>query len=392
MTNIATPEGTRDRMGAECAQLRGMRASLMELFFSRSYREIITPEVEYYDLFVRAENPLPQEAMLKLVDRSGKLIVMRPDCTTPIARLAASHLREMKGPRRLCYDETVFRSAAGLDGADSEQPQCGVELLGAPGLRGDVEVVALAVDAMRAAGSETFRLELGHADFFTGLTEEMGLEPDEAEALRRCIEAKSFARLEEMLSGRGGQAAECLRRLPYLFGGAEVLEEAASLTSNPRSLAALERLRAIHAELSEAGRGAELCFDLGLVQGLDYYTGVIFRCWTPGAPAAVLAGGRYDRLLCDFGMELAGAGFAVYVGTLAACMPAAEASAPDTLIHYAPGCLEKAVKLLATLPAGTAELSCCDTPEESRALARDEGMRLLLSVTRTETAEVLIRE
>jgi ATP phosphoribosyltransferase regulatory subunit len=370
----ASPEGTRDRLFAEALRLRGIRSSLMELFASRSYKEIMTPELEYYDLFVRAENPLPQETMFKLVDRSGRLLVMRPDCTAPIARLVASHFKDAEGPFRLCYDETVFRSASALDGADSELPQCGVELIGAPGLRGDIEVVSLAVDAMRAAGLKDFRLELGHADFFFGLTEELGLSKEDEEALRGCIESRSFALLDELVAGYSGEAAQCLRRLPYLFGGPETLDEAAALTSNPRALAAVERLREIWRELDAAGKGGCISFDLGLVQGLDYYTGVIFRCWTPGAPSSVLAGGRYDRLLCDFGLDLAGAGFAVYVGALASCFEANEPAAPDTLVFYERGSLAKAVALL----RDGAELSCFDTEEASLEYARRAGMKLLV--------------
>ncbi|MBR5115314.1 MAG: ATP phosphoribosyltransferase regulatory subunit [Oscillospiraceae bacterium] len=370
----ASPEGTRDKLFAECLRLRGIRSSLMELFSSRSYKEIMTPELEYYDLFVRAENPLPQETMFKLVDRSGRLLVMRPDCTAPIARLVASHFKDAEGPFRLCYDETVFRSAAGLDGADSELPQCGVELIGAPGLRGDIEIVSLAVDAVRSAGLRDFRLELGHADFFFGLTEELGLSREDEEALRACIESRSFALLDELVAGYSGEAAQCLRRLPYLFGGPEILDEAAALTSNPRALAAVERLRDIWRELVSAGRGDCISFDLGLVQGLDYYTGVIFRCWTPGAPSSVLAGGRYDRLLCDFGLELAGAGFAVYVGALASCFECPEPEAAKTLIFYESGCLAEAVALL----GGGAELSCFATEAESLEYARRAGMKLLV--------------
>jgi ATP phosphoribosyltransferase regulatory subunit len=379
----ASPEGTRDRLFAECLRLRGIRSSLMELFANRSYREIMTPELEYYDLFVRAENPLPQETMFKLVDRSGRLLVMRPDCTAPIARLVASHFKDADAPLRLCYDETVFRSAAGLDGADSELPQCGVELIGAPGLRGDIEIVSLAVDAVRTAGLKDFRLELGHADFFSGLAEELGLSFEDEDILRTCIESRSFALLDELVARYSGEAAQCLRRLPYLFGGPEILDEAAELTSNPRALAAVARLRDIWRELDAAGRGDCISFDLGLVQGLDYYTGVIFRCWTPGAPSSVLAGGRYDRLLCDFGLDLAGAGFAVYVGTLASCFEAAEPEAPKTLIYYESGCLDSAVAMLGN---GT-ELSSFATEAESLEYARRSGMKLVV-VSKSGSKEV----
>ena len=167
---VHTPEGTRDRLFAECRERRQVQQALTALFRRRSYAEIITPEVEFYDLFLQSGNPLPQEAMLKIIDRSGKIMVMRPDCTTPIARVAATKLRTVPLPQRLYYDQTVFRSGQEHRGGSSEIAQCGVELIGAGGKKADLEMVALAVDALKAAGLEQFHVELGHVGFFRELT------------------------------------------------------------------------------------------------------------------------------------------------------------------------------------------------------------------------------
>lgn len=128
---IHTPEGTRDRMFAECRNRRQIQNALTALFQTRGFEEISTPEVEFYDLFIQSGNPIPQESMLKIIDRSGKIMVMRPDCTTPIARVAATRLKTVPMPLRLYYNETVFRSGAAHTGGSSEIAQCGVELLGA---------------------------------------------------------------------------------------------------------------------------------------------------------------------------------------------------------------------------------------------------------------------
>ena len=82
--HINTPEGTRDRMFAECLERRQVQGALVELFRRRGYTEVVTPEVEFYDLFVQSGTPIPQESMLKIIDRSGKIMVMRPDCTRPL--------------------------------------------------------------------------------------------------------------------------------------------------------------------------------------------------------------------------------------------------------------------------------------------------------------------
>ena len=107
---INTPEGTRDRLFAECRDRRSVQTALADLFRRRSYAEVSTPEVEFYDLFLQSGNPIPQEAMLKIIDRSGKIMVMRPDCTTPIARVAATKLKALPLPQRLYYAQPVFRS------------------------------------------------------------------------------------------------------------------------------------------------------------------------------------------------------------------------------------------------------------------------------------------
>ena len=100
-TIINTPEGTRDRLFAECRARRQVQSQLTALFQTRGFAEISTPEVEFYDLFIQSGNPIPQESMLKIVDRSGKIMVMRPDCTTPIARVAATKLKAVPLPQRL---------------------------------------------------------------------------------------------------------------------------------------------------------------------------------------------------------------------------------------------------------------------------------------------------
>ena len=149
---INTPEGTRDRLFSECLERRQVQDALVELFRRRGCTEVITPEVEYYDLFVQSGNPIPQEAMLKIIDRSGRIMVMRPDCTAPIARVAATKLKHLPLPQRLYYQQTVFRDHLAHGGGSREIAQCGVEMIGAVGEKADLEMVAMAVDALRCCG------------------------------------------------------------------------------------------------------------------------------------------------------------------------------------------------------------------------------------------------
>lgn len=373
---INTPEGTRDRLFAECRERRLVRTALTELFQRRSYAEVSTPEVEFYDLFLQSGNPLPQEAMLKIIDRSGKIMVMRPDSTTPIARVAATKLRAVPLPQRLYYDQTVFRSGDAHRGGSSELAQCGVELIGASGKKADLEMVALAVDALKACGLDRFHIELGHVGFFRELTARMDMPVHDMENMRALIEGKNFAALNDLLEPYGDQAASRpLRRLSQLFGGAEVLDEAEALTGGSD---ALDYLRDLYSELRAAGYERWLRFDLGLVHQIDYYTGAVFRGYVEGAGDAVLSGGRYDKLVEAFGRPAQATGFAIDVDAVAGCLPAAVPPKLELMIHYGDGELARALAVVDARPAGTSELSPCRALESTLNLARERGAGMVL--------------
>jgi ATP phosphoribosyltransferase regulatory subunit len=152
--NVNTPEGTRDRVFSECRFRRQTEKAITGVFENRGYSEIITPEVEFYDLFVQSGNPLPQESMVKVIDRSGKILVMRPDNTTPVARVAATLLRGSGGAKRLYYNQTVFRSDDAHSGSESEIPSAGIELIGTNGMEADLGGgFSPGIEALEAAGA-----------------------------------------------------------------------------------------------------------------------------------------------------------------------------------------------------------------------------------------------
>lgn len=326
---INTPEGTRDRLFAECAERRQVQNQLTQLFSERSYAEISTPEIEFYDLFVQSGNPLPQESFLKIIDRSGKIMVMRPDCTAPIARVAATKLKAVPLPQRLYYNETVFRSGQAHKGGSSEIAQCGVELIGASGQDSDAEIIALAVEALMAVSPRPFHIELGHVGLFRSLAAEMEMGAAETEQMRLLIEGKHFAALNDLLEPHKEKPAYgVLSRLSQLFGSTEVLDEAEQLVGNREEV---QYLRTLYEALKSKGCSEYVRFDLGLVHQIDYYTGVVFRGYVEGAGAPVLSGGRYDNLVEKFGRHAPAIGFAVDADAVAACLSQPQAPSEHRL-------------------------------------------------------------
>ena len=389
--NKVTPEGTKDILFEECLMQREVRGRLRNVFEKRGYNEVITPGLEYYDVFDLEGAGIPQYEMYKSTDNKGRLIVFRPDLTLPIARLTATRLKGMEWPVRLYYDQPVYRNRKDLSGRSDESTQTGIELLGAKGIRADLEVIAAAVDALSAC-TQDFRLEIGNACFFKALADELPVSDDVKEDIRLTIEAKNYAALGDRLDTLEPSVyTEAIRKLPRLFGREEVFGEAESFCKNHPVLAeTLDYTKKLYEALTALGLKDRLMVDFGLVQRNDYYTGVVFSAYVETHGDAVLMGGRYDNLLTQFGTPMPAVGFAADVDALAALLQEKEnvqnVPTPDVLIHAENGQETRAIEVLRKLTAEgkICETSVYETAEEAKAAAMRRGIKEVLILTEVE--------
>ena len=313
--NKVTPEGTKDYIFDECTRKSHVTGSLKKIFKERGYRRVMTPTIEFYDVFGASADYLPQENMYKLMDNKGRLMVLCPDGTIPIARLSATRLLHMEMPLRLYYSHNVYRMANGLRGRSSEIYQCGVELIGSGSMRSDLEIMEMAAASLESISNGAgYRLELCHIGYFKALMDSLGADEETREEIRRNIEQKNFASLNDLLEQfPNNAAAAALKYLPRLFGGEEVFEQAYALFEDASARESLDYLRNIYNSLQQLGLGDKVIIDLGLVNQAEYYTGIIFRGYFNEVGEPVLSGGRYDNLLSDFGADFPAIGFAVNV-------------------------------------------------------------------------------
>ena len=313
--NKVTPEGTKDYIFDECTRKSHVTGSLKKIFKERGYRRVMTPTIEFYDVFGASADYLPQENMYKLMDNKGRLMVLCPDGTIPIARLSATRLLHMEMPLRLYYSHNVYRMANGLRGRSSEIYQCGVELIGSGSMRSDLEIMEMAAASLESISNGAgYRLELCHIGYFKALMDSLGADEETREEIRRNIEQKNFASLNDLLEQfPNNAAAAALKYLPRLFGGEEVFEQAYALFEDASARESLDYLRNIYNSLQQRGLGDKVIIDLGLVNQAEYYTGIIFRGYFNEVGEPVLSGGRYDNLLSDFGADFPAVGFAVNV-------------------------------------------------------------------------------
>ena len=273
-----TPDGTRDLLFGECVSRGEAVSRLTTMFRARGYRQVITPALEFYDVFGSSAAHFPQENMYKLADTRGRLMVIRPDCTIPIARLVATRLAASPMPLRLYYSENVYRVEHDLRGKRNEVFQTGVELIGSNALRSDLEIVELAASGLSDIGGERFRIELCHIGYFKALIDSLDAPGETKEQIRQCIEQKNYPALGDLLDPFGAaRAALALRYLPRLFGGEEVFEKAYALFDENGARESLDYLRSIYDYLRQLGLEGSVIVDLGLVNQIEYYTGIIFR-------------------------------------------------------------------------------------------------------------------
>lgn len=366
-----TPEGTRDILFRECDAKNIVCQAVERLLRSRGFRQVMTPGIEFFDVFRGAAGYFHQEAMYKLTDHKGRLLVMRPDSTIPIARLTATKLQNEPLPLRLFYSQEVYRMSPAMSGRSDQISQCGAELIGAGGKRADLEMLLLADRCMDVCGMEDFTLELGHIGLFQALVSALDIPSEQKEQIREYMEAKNYGGLDDLLSAfPSSQESVALRRLPRLFGEEKVFEAAYDLCENPIYRKSLAYLQELYDQLLKMGLKGRLIMDFGMVHQTEYYTGILFRSYLKGVGEPVLSGGRYDGLLRDFQLDLPAIGFGVNADILAAQLlslgkPAK--TSPGLLVHALPGFDLEALRLVEQESQNGA---CCENSlEESREAA-----------------------
>ncbi len=325
------PKGVKLYLPEEAFRKRYVEERLLGVFRLWGFREIVTPAYEYFDVLAVGTDEELQEEMFKFVDReTGRTLALRADVTPQVARVVATRLRGEPMPLRLAYVTNVFRYHEPRVGRHREFYQAGVELVGLEKPEADAETIAMAIEGLQALGLSAFQVDVGHADFFRGLLEELKVDRGAARELQQALRKKDASELDRLLQEMAPPAAteELLRALPTLYGRADVLERAGRLISNPRSERALANLAEVHRLLTVYGLADSVIVDLGEVRGFDYYSGVNFEGYVAGLGAEVCGGGRYDHLLARFGAPLPATGFAFDVGRLLLAMEAQQVSIP----------------------------------------------------------------
>ncbi|AGX44102.1 ATP phosphoribosyltransferase regulatory subunit [Clostridium saccharobutylicum] len=312
------PEGTRDLILDECIIKRFLERNIDGIFEKWGYKEVITPTLEFYETFNYNSQSLKEEDMYKFFDNRGRILVLRPDMTIPIARVVETKLKDSKIPIKLRYTSNVFRVHASLGGKRNEYTDCGVELIGLEDKKSDLEVLVLALEALKKLELRDFKLEIGNIGFFNGAFKNLDIDQEYKENIAQFIEDKNMKSLEDYLDTLDikDEYKKFFNKLPWMFGDKKILEDAKNIAFNDDIKENLEYLEELYEQLDELGYGENVTFDLGMVPRLNYYTGIIFRGFGEGVGNTVLRGGRYDSLIQASKKYIPAIGFSIDINSV----------------------------------------------------------------------------
>jgi histidyl-tRNA synthetase len=295
--------GFRDFAPEEMA----VRSHIMEAWrrVSRRYGflEYDGPPLESLDLYVEKSGTEIVSQLYHFTDKGGREVSLRPEMTPSLARMLGERSRALPKPIRWFSMPQLFRYERQQRGRLREHFQWNVDIVGEEGVGADAEVLAVALDGLRALGltSEVIRARVSDRRLLAALCRDVGVAEERllgAYAVVDKLEREPRGRSRQRLEEEAGLTPARAEALLALFDEPGLEAVRARSGGNAEVEAELERMDAYLAHLEDMGLGAFVEFDLGIVRGLAYYTGIVFEIFDrAGELRAVCGGGRYDRLL-----------------------------------------------------------------------------------------------
>ena len=310
------PRGTNDWGPADMAKRRYVESAFVRVAEAFGFRELQTPMFESLELFTAKSGPGVVDELYAFKDKGGRDLALRPEFTASIVRFYVNELRSLPKPVKVyCYGP-AYRYEEPQKGRYREFEQLDAEVIGGAPLASDAEVIALALETMRAIGLKQVRARIGHIGMLRAY---LPFGPADQAKVLHALDKRNFPMLKDELQRLGRpELAAPLERLVGLHGDASVLDEARDLLGG-KGTEAFDYLRKVAELLGHYGiPPSEYEFDMGVVRGLDYYTGLVFELDSPNLGAEKQVGGAGAYTLAEvFGGEpVAQTGFALGVDRL----------------------------------------------------------------------------
>lgn len=308
---VGLPEGVTFLSDKKSDALDAKISEISRIYRERKYKKVLPPIFEYYETFEKGSGQNIARRSFSFKDKDGKLLSLRYDMTTPIARMVSMRYEKEELPLRFYYRGDVFREQPSHAGKPRQIRQVGIETIGKDDIETDAEVVGLLSQSLRRL-SKSYTLVLGDVRLFRHLLSQLKLSPSQTEAVSVCTSRKDGASLSKILANAGGIAdyKKLLLELPRMVGSISEVNTKMKDYAESGCGIYIERLAKIVSMLTPAER-KHVLVDLGLIKDFSYYSSVTFEGYIPSVGYAVAGGGRYDELFTSFGKNLPAIGFAI---------------------------------------------------------------------------------
>ena len=309
MPEFQRPRGTRDFGPEEMAKRRFVESNMRETASTFGFGEVMTPTFESTDLFIARSGEDIVNEMYAFEDKGGRNIALRPELTASVMRFYVNEMQSLPKPVKVFYYGNMFRYERPQSGRYREFFQFGAELIGAPSIEADAEVIALAMQSIKSLGMNDAIVRIGHLSILQSLFEDIGVPEGQQVACRRLIDKQDYEGLEKLLSELNINNADSLIQIIKIKGGKDAIAKAQELTSaGEEGFAYLEDLL----NRLEAYGFTNCTVDFGVARGLDYYTGMVFEIDAPslGAEKQICGGGAYKLADLFGGQEVNSTGYA----------------------------------------------------------------------------------
>lgn len=323
----ATPvEGMKDYLPEEMALRDRLMNTIIGTYTENGFRRISTPAVESLENLDNSDGGENLKLIYRIEKRGEKLekavaagdvkgfcdLGLRYDLTLPLARYYTAHASELPVPFKVIQVDRVYRAERPQKGRMREFIQCDIDILGSNNIDCEAELMAVTAQALQKIGIGAFHIAVNHRAvirsviLFCGFAEEqvnsvcitmdkldkIGLEGVKNELMDKGYSAEAVQSLCQVLENKIMTAEEL-----KAYGADEAADE-------------LFRVIEMARELSEGNY--EIVFDITLVRGQGYYTGVVFEVISDEFGGTVAGGGRYDGLVGRFsGKDVPAVGFSI---------------------------------------------------------------------------------
>ncbi len=314
------PDGVDESLPAQAERIEHLRRTLLNLHHSWGYQLVIPPLLEYLDSLLTGAGSDLENETFKVIDQlSGRMMGIRADFTSQVARIDA-HCLKGEAIQRLSYCGSVLRTVpSGLDGTRSPI-QIGAELYGHGGIDSDVEILSLMIDTLFASGIYSPVLDLGHVDIVRELLSFCDLSDNQRDVISEFYKTKDLPELAIFVASLDLPACQAgwLNVLPRLCGDESVIAQARELIGgvSEKTDAALDQLQWIKETISLRYPSVQFHFDLSDLVSYSYHTGLVFAAYLPGQGNAIARGGRYNNIGEVFGRSRPATGFSADLKTL----------------------------------------------------------------------------